>query len=199
MKKTVKIFLCILLSISMTACLGLNDKKTENLSENDFNPVRINNEYVIRIPDYMRKANNLNDDASLQYQNTFRETYIIIIDESKSEFITTFKELGTYNDSVSVIKNYRNVQFQNFEEGLHIDSKSAPRSLIINGLNAETIEFSGQTDDIPLDITYFLTFIEGKNNVYMVMAWTLAERKDKYRNTFEKIVNSFQLIKRKYK
>ncbi|MDN5203688.1 hypothetical protein QQ008_20025 [Fulvivirgaceae bacterium BMA10] len=198
MKNTPKLILIICIGQLLVSCFDFNNNKDENLSiDKDFVPIKINNEYGIKIPSYMKKTNDLNDEASLQFQNVFKEAYIVIIDESKKEFVDTFKEIGEYNDSISVAKNYRDIQLQFLHEGIDISMQSEPKSKRIHGLDAELVEIDGRVDGIFYDISYFLTFIEGEEKVYMVMAWTLKKRKEKYKKTFEKAVGSFRLLNSK--
>ncbi len=195
MKKIKPIILYIFISIFMISCDSFNTKKPENLSKDDFTLIKINNEYILKVPKYMSKA-DLNDEASLQYQNILKETYSLIIDESKDEFVSTFKEIDNYNDAISVAENYRNVHVEYLEESVVINRKSNSKSLKINNLNAVQLEIDATFDGI--DITYFLTFITGSEKVYMIMNWTLENRKDKYRNTFDKMANSFKTIRKKF-
>ena len=51
--------------------------------EEEFKKIEVKN-YALQLPSYLSKTNDLNEDASLQYQNPFRELYIIVIDESKT-------------------------------------------------------------------------------------------------------------------
>ncbi len=58
----------------------------------------------------MKQTNDLNEEASLQYNNLFKENYIIEIDESKEEFISAMDEAEINDPSYSVVENYRNIQ-----------------------------------------------------------------------------------------
>src|ERR1700746_3008317 len=51
--------------------------------ETVFTEVKVNNSYSILIPDYIQPCTDLHKDASLQYQNTEKEIYAIVIDEKK--------------------------------------------------------------------------------------------------------------------
>jgi len=193
MKTTIKIILLIFIGQLLTSCVDLDKNKQENLSlETDFIPIEINDEYRISIPKYMKNTSVLNEEASLQYLNVFKETYIIIIDESKEELISTFKDLGEYNESISVSENYRDIQLKYLSEDIDLSMKSNSKSKRINGLDAELIEIDGGIEGE--EIFYFLSFIEGKDKVYMIMAWTSKERKRKYKSTFKKIAESFRQI-----
>ncbi|WP_420602139.1 hypothetical protein [Flagellimonas sp.] len=195
MKEKFTFLLVVILGFSITSCLDFKVKKTEKeISLDDFKKVEINHEYQVSIPKYMRKTNSLNDDASLQCQNIFKETYLIIIDEPKDEFIKVFRELEQYNEELSLVENYREIQLQFFAENMKTLNASDPISLKINQLNAEMLEIDGEVEDIDEELTYFITFIEGDKKVYMIMAWTMASKKEEYRATFESASKSFGLI-----
>lgn len=195
MKKLFTILLLIILGFSLTSCINFKTKEKEGTSDiENFNQIEINNEYQVSLPKYMRKTSELNDDASLQYQNVFKEAYVIVIDEPKEEFVDVFKELDQYSDKYSLVENYRDVQLQLFAESMNIENETTPVSMEINGLDAEMLEIDGKVQGIEDKITYFLTFIEGDEKVYMIMAWTMLNRKDTYRADFENITKSFALI-----
>lgn len=191
------ILLLSFLCLSLTSCLDAFNNKPENLSlSKDFNIVTTNETYNISIPKYMDEASDLNDEASLQYQNMLREAYVIVIDEPKGEFIEGFKSIGMYSDSLSVIENYSEVQLSAMKEGIEILGENPAKSYSIAGLAAVHSTFDGRIDEVDEDITYHLTFIEGKDNIYMVMAWTLKSKKQKLMPTYDQIANSFRLIKK---
>ncbi|RDY61243.1 hypothetical protein [Flagellimonas nanhaiensis] len=198
MKTGTALLLALSLSLCFTSCIDFKTKKKEvtatEVAGEDFNQIEVNGEYRLSLPKYMRKTDNLNEEASLQYQNIFKETYTIVIDESKDDFIEMFTELGEYDENISVIKNYRDVQQQLFAESMYVDKESSPIALEINGMEAEMVDIDGRVDGIDEDITYFLTFVEGKEKVYMIMSWTMTSRKDTYESTFDGIAKSFKLI-----
>ena len=197
--RIIVLFVCSLtFTFFFTSCIDFKTKKkevTETEVAEDFNQVEVNGEYRLSLPKYMKKTDNLNEEASLQYQNIFKETYTIVIDEAKNDFVEMFTELEEYDEGISVIKNYRNVQRQLFSESMYVDKESSPVALEINGLEAEMVDIDGRVDGIDEDISYFLTFVEGKEKVYMIMSWTMTSRKDTYESTFDGIAKSFQLIK----
>ena len=186
-----------LTSLLLTSCFDLNKDKPEQLSiQDDFEEVKINDEYQMRIPDYMMKSGNLNADASLQYQNLFKETYIIVIDEPKDEVILTFSTLGEYDDSLSAVENYRDIHLAHFNETIDQSWQSKAQSLTIDGMDAELVELQGTVEGLASELYYHLTFIESREKLYMVMAWTFADRKKKYRDTFNQAARSFKLIRK---
>lgn len=185
---TTLLCICVLMVNS-----GCDQITTAGVSSTNFTLVNTNDLYQVALPDFMSEATNLSDDAALQYQNVFKEFYVVILDEPLLDFKESFQGLDMYNDSLSVIDNYTEVQYSSIVEDLDITSDVIRKSVKINGLPARIIEFDAKVDDIDVPITYYYTFFEGKENVYLMLAWSLQTRRKKYQTLFEKISRSFRL------
>jgi hypothetical protein len=186
----------IIASLILSSCslLPNKDEKGDNVV---LEPVAVDDDYSMSIPTYMTKSTTLNDDAALQYQNIFKQVYVIVIAESKQEFIDAFKKLETYDTTRSPLSNYADVQVQSTSANMNVASKTNIARSKINGMRAATIEIDATVESVNTPITYFLTFFEGKDKLYMIMAWTLQEKKEIYRGTFEKMARSFKSNKKK--
>lgn len=171
--------------------LGKDEQNDVNV---DLETVSINNDYSMGIPTYMTKAKSLNDEASLQFQNMFKETYVVVIDENKQEYVDAYKELSGYDTTRSVLLNYADTQMQLTTANLDVVNKTRIAPLKINGLSAATTEIDANIEGVRPVISYFLTFIEGKEKIYMIMAWTLQDKKETHRATFERMARSFKTI-----
>jgi len=188
----------ILILFTLISCKEVLDKasklSTEELTTEDFKTITVQNLYKLSVPKYMKEMNNLNDEASLQYANIYKEAYAIVIHESKQEFIDSFKEYGEYDNELSMIDNYTNAQINFFKEGADIKSVEKSDGIeMVNGANARRVIMKGNAEGI--DVGYVLGFVEGEENIYMIMNWTLLDRFSKYENTFEMINASFNLVK----
>lgn len=151
-------------------------------------------DYMMDIPQHMKSTRELNDEASLQYQDPAAELYIIVIDESKSEFIKTFKEIGDYNDSFSVVSNYSRVQLNSMIEKLRVtEGPFIEKGRVIHGMDAEVDDFKAYAEGIDESIYYKFAFIEGDKNMYMVMTWTLASRKKTHLPEMNGMIYSFRM------
>jgi hypothetical protein len=185
-------FLLFLAAVYLSACT----EKQKNEGKNDtvaFKRVSINQgEYSMDVPEYMSKASSLNDGASLQYQNLFKEAYVIVIDENKDLYIKTYKEMSVYDTTRSVISNYMDTQIQSTTNTLDVISKSKISSFNANGVKAKSVEIDANLEGVSAPITYFITCIEGKDKLYLVMAWTMQNRKDTHRDTFNRMVRTFR-------
>lgn len=169
----------------------LNDT-VEKLDSSDFNEIEVDKLFKLSLPIYMKKMTNLNDEAALQYANIYKEAYTIVIYENKEEFVNSFKEYGEYNDDISFIENYARAQTNFITESL-TNQQVIPYSLSqIGDLNARQIMMKGNVDGE--DIGYVMGYVEGKDNVYMIMTWTLLGRINKYEQTFKDIIGSFKMI-----
>ncbi len=194
MKKLISALPIFALLILISSCGGIGEKKAESLDVSEFKTVTAPEMYQMSVPKYMKEASGLNVDASLQYQNIYKETYLAVIAEDKEDFIDVFKELGQFDEKLTVAGNYRKTQIEYFTEGIDIKSKSDPVATTINGMAAEQIEFTARVPEVSYDIYYLMTFIEGRENIYMMMEWTLEENKAKYSDTFKEMAQSFTEI-----
>ncbi len=195
MKLTQKNLLFIFLISTMFSCVESKEKdQGDPLLNTDLDLIRVNNQYSIEIPTFMNESDDLNIEASLQYQNIFKETYVIVIDEPKDDFKSIFEELGQYDNTVSVVKNYKDIQLEFFDDEVTINSVEDIESSVINGLPFEIIEVDATVDDI--NIGYTIAYVEGAKSVYMIMVWTLQDRHEKYSQLFKKVVKSFNISTR---
>ncbi len=195
MKKTLKSIFALILLLQGSSCIDFSDNiKKEELNDESFKAITINEEYKVKLPKYMKEAQNLNDEASLQYQNIFKETYFVVIDEPKEEFKEVFLDIGEYDESMPLLKNYKNAQLEFFKESLTTYEFINESSKKINGKDAEVVAFDGKVQGVIYDISYLFTFVEGDDKVYMLMAWTLKNKRDKYQETFEYISDSFTVL-----
>lgn len=151
--------------------------------------------YKITIPKHMTVSTELNDDASLQYQNIYKELYVIVIDEPKTDFIKTFSdpEINEYDDKLTPEKNYRMVQMKSMKEKMTLRAEPSVKKTTINGLDAEIVDFTGNVEGVASDIYYKLAFVEGTKNLYMIMTWTLDSDKNKNNEEMDGMINSFKL------
>ncbi|MCK0159883.1 hypothetical protein [Allomuricauda sp. F6463D] len=194
------LFIIFLLTIlPMVSCGDSKKQKDDSaMGTEDFHNVSIDGNYQIDIPKFMTGTTGLNEEASLQFQSLLQEAYLLIIDEPKSEFEEVYRGLEQYDDELSVLQNYRDARLQILSRTTQMNRKSTPIPTRINGLDAETLQIDANIKGIDNEISYFITFIEGDHNVYMIMAWTLKGKKLAHQNTFNRIAKSFEMISEPY-
>jgi hypothetical protein len=191
-----KTFRCVfgafILATTLTSCFL--ESLTGARGKTDLIPVIIDNEYSLDVPSYMTKTTTLNDVASLQFQNVFKEAYVIVIGEDKQEFMDALVEAERYDSAVSIVGNYADTQVQLISAGVNVTSRKDPKSVRINGLNAKVTEMDAEVEGVKVPVTYFMTFLESQEKLYMIMAWTLQNKKETHRETFEKMARTFKIV-----
>lgn len=160
--------------------------------ENDFKLVK-KEHYELKLPNYMEESFKLNPDASLQYMSEYKDEYIIVINESKVIFSEKIKEFEKLKVQKELI-NYRNTQFQFTEQKMKIINRSNFKSLRINGWEAETIEIDAKLEELKEPVSYYFYYIDGGEQLYTIMAWTLSSKKNIYREKVKKIIQQFKVL-----
>jgi hypothetical protein len=188
-----------ILAFSSFAISGCGSKATTPedrdalVADDSFEEVKINGLYSMKLPDYLTPGEDLNSEASLQYQNIYKEVYVIVIDESKQDFIDVFKELGTYDSTKSACDNYAEAQMKSIEDNMTtVTSKSTIRKAKLGGCDARLADVAGTQEGIEDPMGFTVAFIEGKETLYMVMTWTFEKSKDTYQEDMDKMINSFK-------
>ncbi|MFY8010322.1 MAG: hypothetical protein ACOVNW_11500 [Flavobacterium sp.] len=158
----------------------------------EFKTITIPNKYSLDIPDSFEKVDNLNDDASLQYQNAFKEFYVIVMDEPKETFDTAV--ITNDVDMTPDLEGYfKAIQFnlKNAVKNIKIfDQKNTE----INGRAAKIFSVTGNVEGYA--IFYRCAIIQGKKHYYQIMLWTEQKKGESYVQTMNQSINSFKELVR---
>lgn len=149
--------------------------------------ITIKNEYSLQLPDFLSKASDLHENASLQYQNTLREFYVVVIDEPKQDF---YNIAETTEDFPADFNGYHEILRSGLEEAIEDIDITPTKDTQINGLKAKTFSLTGQIETIP--VYYEVAYVEGKNKFYQIVTWTLKDNKEKYGEQMRNILLSFK-------
>lgn len=152
--------------------------------------ISIDEKYSIAIPSFLKEADNLNEEASLQYQSLLRSFYVIAIDETKNEMQKAIVEnnlLDVYNND---ILGYSELILASFEQNVAVSNMSAITDTMVNGMPARLLTVEGRVEG--MDIFYSLAFLEGKSRYYQVLAWTLPSKKNQYKEAMNRIMYSLK-------
>jgi hypothetical protein len=176
---------------------GRLSNKPENLDiSTDFKEITVKGDYALKVPNYTTQNDELHDEASLEYANLLDEFYVIVIDEPKDALEGVIEQVHLENETGRLSDLLLQVQTSPIDGSYEILEATEPKQSTIDGLQATSKEMVSRVPDIDESIAYFTTCIDGTTNVYTIMGWTLAKQRDKYRDTFEKVANSFRLLKR---
>lgn len=150
----------------------------------------VDNKYSISIPAFLKKVNNLNKKASLQYQHVAKEFYIISLDEPKTKFYNAIDN-HNMNDLFSKdLEGYMHLVCLSIKQNSSNYSDSEVLDTLINGLPAKLLTISAHIEGS--DLFYSLAFIEGKSRYYQIVAWTLLSKENQYKDKMSQIMYSFK-------
>lgn len=179
--------IAILLLITGLLSPSCRDTKTNN-PKGEARTIVVDGLYSIDIPPNMRPTSGLNAEASLQYQDVQSEAYTLVIHEPREDLL----QLIGSDPNRSILEPYREIRMQLLAEGTQVRSHTPVKGHLLNGLKAESLEVDALVEGIDSELSYFLTFVEGSGHVYMIMSWTLKERKEEHKEAFRAIAASFK-------
>lgn len=162
---------------------------------NSVRKVAINDLYSVEIPDILSKATNLNDEASLQYQNLFKELYIIVLDETKesvNEVLSSYDTSDSYQENV---RGYANLMIANFATGFDEYKVVEEKETELNGMKCILYSIDSESDGIKC--YYNMGLFESKSHYYQVHIWTLKEKKDEHLARMDAMMKSFKEVNAK--
>jgi hypothetical protein len=187
MKKYLFAIPALLLFVS---CIpGTKNEKTEAA---DFFTVPSEN-FSLRLPTYMSEAKNLNEVATLQYQNVIKNIFCIVIQESTAEVDTMLVQNELINEYPLGIEGYSKLIRDQFIENAGSDNVKGGTPLAkleVNG--ADAMHFEADALVSGYNIHYHYGLIKGKTNYYQIITWTTVSKKDKFKDTMLEILKSFK-------
>lgn len=173
----------------LTAC-NTPAKKAE---KSDWQVVKANG-FEIKLPANLKTASNLNEDATVQYQNIFKEYFNIVIHESAAEFNIAIIDAELEADYPATIDGYANFNKDRFSENVdEIIHLSDLQSLKLNGLDARYFEARAKVSGT--DIFYHYGFVKGDTSYYQVMSWTSTKREADHKATMLESLKSMKETK----
>ena len=133
----------------------------------------------------------------MQYANLAREVYFIVIDENKKDFIDVLKDLDYYDEYASPLENFSVNMMEYYRENDVFGKMGSMKNAKFFAGDSPAEMFFGESvfsfDLEPTVYTYmFISFVSGKDSFYQIMAWTLKDGKERYREDLESICLSFR-------
>jgi len=182
MQKLSSFYLLVLLS-SIAFLSACNTKTT-------YETVKTEQKYSLDLPSYLEKGTGLHDNATLQYQNLLKEFYVVVIEDDKENLYKVIDENGLEEMYPKNFTGYSNLLVEGFKENPDVKIDANFTEWKVGTLPAKNFDMTGKLEGI--SIYYHYTLVEGKNTYYQVMQWTLADRKEQYKEEMDKIAKSFK-------
>jgi len=141
--------------------------------------------FYVNMPDYMIKTTGLNEAAVIQFKNSVKGIFSIVLEENK-------EELELSEIKYSSINEY----YESFIKSFLVKEKkrtiSQPVSQTIGDNKFIEIDATYYDKDAKMDIYYFVGIVETKVAFYRVYCFGNIETKDNYKADFQKILYSIK-------
>lgn len=143
--------------------------------------------FYISVPDYLQKTTLLNDAAAIQYENSEKEIYMIVIEDSKEDLEISqvkFESLKEFHDS--------NIVALKTDENLAVES--SPKQFEKNGLKfiQSDLKVVLKEEKTTTNVSYLVTYVESPTHYYQILCWSLTPDYKKYVEDFRKIAASIR-------
>ena len=176
MKRIIGCFMVFTLVMALSSVSAQDGSESQNIT--------IGGKYAIQLPAYMAKTTSLNSIASLQYNDTTKELYVIVIDE-------TFKSLEAANLKLNLSIYFKMACF-NIATGLKDFNISNISNKTRGNLKIMEAEFSGFLASNNVGIYYKVAVIQSPTQFYQIFTWTLKNQQEQYQELLQKIIDSFR-------
>ena len=125
----------------------------------------------------------LNDVATLQYQNSSKEAYIVVIEDAKDQLESLGMKFTSANNFLEeFIKDYK-TDNENREVKNNLTFKA-------NGNDCAQLELYWTEDET--DFFMLITAIETKTHFYKILNWTITDNVKTLKNDFQAIAKSLR-------
>jgi hypothetical protein len=133
----------------------------------------------------MNRTVGLNDVATIQYKNSVKDIYTIVIEDSK-------EELAIADIYYSSLKEFQ----EEFEKDFIADEKKRSNTQPIfttkNSINFVEYDVTYYDEELKIEVYYLVGIVETKSHFYKVLSWTNLANKEEFKTDFKKILYSLK-------
>ena len=198
MKLSVRWILIIgLLAMNLYACTEGGSLKDlfrfgpEQLDSNDFHTHNVHEEFLLKLPKYLKRDSSMHPDAGLAYRNNRKEIGVILMEDVKIPVWFRLKQDSLYADSISLSMNYLHYHWNEIKKKQEVNIFPSDSVIIDKRIAAQGILETRVNDE---EMVYLGTSIEGNEKIFLIICYTNKEKFPKFELTFKQIINSFQLL-----
>lgn len=169
------------------------EKKMAEEKANAVEKVTYKDLFEIEFPESMNESTTLNDVAVVQQMDGSKELYTIVVQESIAEMHAAIKDNGLEEKYPLNINGYFGILEADLATKLMNQRSVKKSNKTINGMPAVILNVNGDIGGVA--IHYTIAYVQGKENYYQVMTWTLEGEKEKENQpAMDKIISSFKEI-----
>lgn len=147
-------------------------KQKKAMQDDTSKEVVVDGRYAIRVPSFLSPARIKNEDASLHYNSISLDVSFLVIDEPKSDFIHTIKELESeaptlFGSDKSLLDKMATLVLGNMFDMDEVEIGNYTQTKI-NGLNAITLNAFQKRTFFKDAIYASFAFVEGRDTLYQI-------------------------------
>lgn len=187
-----------LISMIVGGIADANKLVKQNKAQNDDTTqnVVVPGKFSINVPSFLSPLKNHNEDASLVYGSRALDISFIVIDEPKSEFIQSFKELqnelpSVFGGNKSTLYRMATIVLSNMFDIDKVEL-GGRRETKINGLDALLLNVFQKRTFLKDALYGSFAFIEGKNMLYQINILSGGTSITKLADKIEQSIYSFR-------
>ena len=171
------------------------DEGKDVLRKAKFDRVLIDSTGEIQVFASMNKTNELSKETDLQFMDTFKELYLMVIKEPIADFDFALElDSATYmknvKDSSSTFAIYSEFVIHRMMRSLTTGTDSMLVRKTIHDMPLRIYSIEGEVKN--MKVFYQVGFIKGKEQLYQVIIWTQAKRKNLYDGVMRKMIESVE-------
>ena len=155
------------------------------IKKQDVKEIKVNDKYILTVPDYLISCNDLNQQASLQLQSLDSDLYLVVIDEEKPKTHICLYTLDSYFKTVTKQPFIKEIKYPIIND--------YPEEIKLSGNKALISSIKGLVND--RFVYYKLAIIETPKRFYQIILWTREENSKKLDEDILNIIHSFKEIK----
>ena len=136
----------------------------------------------LTVPGGWREQKQLNEAAILQAAHPFQEMYVVIIEESKQDYV----ESATLDEFAALSRNMMIATVKGPEA-------TDPVPIVVSSYPAREYELAGSVENIK--VKYICTAVETPKHFYQIVTWTLPSHYQKNQAKLRQVTQSFKELK----
>lgn len=149
-------------------------------------------DYSIQVGPRLSMTEALVPGAILQYQDYENELYIVVKEETKTEFDSIAHREKSYDETKSPLKNFAAIKLAATKKTMAMKAEPGQTAGEISGMKSEIVAFSGKPEGMDLDVFYKVAFIDFGDKFYTVTIWTVDNYKSKNLAMMDRMLFSFR-------
>lgn len=139
--------------------------------------------FLISRPYTMKAQSDLHGEALLQIADLVQEQYLLVIPD----------DIAVLRDADISFSEYQDLVLGQMLEALEDASVDEADTVVVDGLSGARYQLTGTISGI--DLTYYITMLEGSDYYYQITTWTLQELASENGPILIDASDSFELIK----